>query len=470
MSIAAAIRAILETRTLRITGLAGMELLGAGFCALAFLYFDWRMAAWLVALSTLAHASPGWGLGLLFLSVSVDSARPVVGQVTVAYSELQIAVFLSSWFAGNLWRKRKLIQDWRLLSWATPFLFLVLLSGLFSSSVTRALPNTVRFGEMFVLAFAADNLLRSSSGPRFRIFLLVGGFFYALLGAFQFPFVEWGRIYSTFTNPNQFSGYLNLVLPFAMILFLSARRGERIRWGYLCAILLVAGAATLSRAGFLAGLLGVLTVLILHLRYHPRPDLRQIFAALTSNTRLLVVQALLGIILVVSLLLIPSTRRALDDSFRNLGGRFKGGFVSSFQATRQPYFAVGWAIWKEHPWLGVGPGNYKRALLQKRALVRSYRSKLPSHRIFVRSLSSHVHNLYLQIGVNFGILGLVALLYFFLRVLLALLRDARGSPAALAGVGLLTAFFFHNLLDVTFPSLGIEMGILLGVSLSHDRL
>ncbi len=470
MSNAAAIRAILETRTLRITGLAGIELLGAGLCALAFLGFDWWMGVWLVTLAILAHSSPGWGLGLLFLSVSMDSARPVVGQIIVSYSELQIPVFLSCWFGGNLWRKRKLIHDWRLLSWGTPFLFIVLLSGLFSSSVSRAVLNTVRFSEMFVLAFAVDNLLRDSSGPRFRGFLFVGGLFYALLGAFQFPFVEWGRIYATFTNPNQFSGYLNLVLPFPVILFLSARRGERIRWGYLCVILLVAGVATLSRAGFLAGLLGILTVLILYFRYHPRPDLRQISATLTSNTRLLVVHVLLGIILVVSLLLTPSTRRALDDSFRNLTGRFSGGFVSSFQKTRQPYFAVGWAIWKDHPWLGVGPGNYKRAVRQKRALVRSYRDKRVSYRIFVQSLSSHVHNLYLQTGVNFGILGLATLLYFFQRLLLALLRDARGSPAALAGVGLLAAFFFHNLLDVTFPSLGVEMGILLGVSLSRDRL
>ena len=93
-----------------------------------------------------------------------------------------------------------------------------------------------------------------------------------------------------------------------------------------------------------------------------------------------------------------------------------------------------------------------------------------SYRIFVRSIGSHVHNLYLQTGVNFGILGLAAFLYFFLRVLLALPRDAKGSPAAIAGVGLLAAFLLHNLLDVTFPSLGIEMGILLGLAFNTKQL
>ena len=107
MSKAAAIRAVLETRTLRITGLAGSGLLGAGLCALSFLYFDWWMGVWLVALSVLAHSLPRWGLGILFLSVSMDLARPVVGQITISFSELQIAVFLSSWFGGSLWRKEQ---------------------------------------------------------------------------------------------------------------------------------------------------------------------------------------------------------------------------------------------------------------------------------------------------------------------------------------------------------------------------
>ena len=72
--------------------------------------------------------------------------------------------------------------------------------------------------------------------------------------------------------------------------------------------------------------------------------------------------------------------------------------------------------------------------------------------------------------MNFGILGLAAFLYFLLRLLLALLRESRGSPAAIAGVGLLVGFLFHNLLEVTFPSLGIEMGILLGLAFSGNRL
>ena len=250
MSKAAAIRAILETRTLRIPGLIGNELLSVFLCALAFLYFEWWMGVWLVALATITHASPGWGLGLLFLSVSMDPARPVVGQIIVSYSEMQIAVFLSSWFGGGLWRERKLIHDWRLVSWSAPFLFIILVSGLLSSSVPRAVGNSMRVAVMFILAFAVVNLLRNSSGPGFRVFLLVGSLFYALLGAFQFPFVEWGRIYSTFTSPNQFSGYLSLVLPFAVILFLSARRGVRIRWGYLCVILLVAGGGHTFASGF----------------------------------------------------------------------------------------------------------------------------------------------------------------------------------------------------------------------------
>ena len=472
MSNAAAIRAILDTRTLRITGLAGSELLGAGLCALTFLYFDWWMGAWLVALATITHASRGWGLGLLFFSVSVDLARPMLGQIIVSYSEIQIAVFLLSWFASTLWRQGWLVSDWRLLRWSAPFLLIILVSGVLSSSILRAAANSLRFAEMFILAFLTANALRdgSASAPRFRWFLLLAALFYSIVGALQFPVAPFGRIYSNFANPNQFAGYLNLLLPFAVILLFRSRQRERTLWGYSCVILLLTSAATLSRAGFLAGLCGVATAVALYLRHQSRSGLWQAIKKLPSHGRPLLPHALLGITLVVALSLAPPIQRAVRESTGNIVARSKSGFVSSFREVRQPFLEIGWAIWKEHPWLGVGPGNYTRALHRKRALVRSYRGKLATYRILVRSISSHVHNLYLQIGVNFGILGLAAFLYFFLRVLLALLRDARGSPAAIAGVGLLAAFLLHNLLDVTFPSLGIEMGILLGVSFSHDRL
>ena len=43
------------------------------------------------------------------------------------------------------------------------------------------------------------------------------------------------------------------------------------------------------------------------------------------------------------------------------------------------------------------------------------------------------------------------------------------SRWALGGVGLLLAFVVHNFFDVTFPSLALEMGFLLGISLAATR-
>ena len=427
MSKAAASRASPETRTLRIIGVVCAALFGLLLCVLTLLYFEWWMCLWLVALAIITHASPGWGLGLLFLSVSLDPARPVLGRIFISYSEMQIAVFLSSWFGGGLWRERKLIHDWRLVSWSAPFLFIVLLSGLLSSSVPRAVGNSMRVAEMFVLAFAVVNLLRDSAGPRFRVFLFVAALFYSLLGIFQFPFVEWGRIYSTFTNPNQFAGYLNLVLPFAVVLFLSSRGWERTRWGYLSAVVLVASAATLSRAGLVAGLCGVSTVVFLHLYYQRQTvGAGRALKVLASPPRALLLQLLPAIVLTTTLLAVPSIRQTLHNSFHNITARTRGGVVSSIQQARKPYFEVGWVIWKENFWLGVGPGNYNRALEEKKSLIRSYRRVSSSFRIFVRSIQSHVHNLYLQTGLNFGILGLAAFLYFFLRSF----RACSASPGA----------------------------------------
>ncbi len=452
------------------TGLVVAALIGLSGCALGLACFGWWAGLWLLILTATTFLSPAWGLGLLFLSISIDPVRPLFGQFYAAYSELQIAVFLSAWLAHDLQREERRAYDWRIVRWSVPFLVLVLVSGLVSSSLVRATANSLRFSEMFVVGFAAACVFdgSASGGPRFRRFLLVGALFHPLLGALQFPFVEWGRIYSTFTNPNQFAAYLNLLLPFAVVLFLTTRGNEKIVWCYTSLILLVASAATLSRAGFVAGLCGVLTVGVLCLRRASPKDARRPLRRL--QLRRLLPHSLVVLLMAAALLSIPSTKTTLERSLHSLVGRSRGGVAVALQQARQPYFEVGWAIWKESFWLGVGPGNYTRALAAKRALVRSYRDRPPRYRIFVRSIGSHVHNLYLQTGVNFGILGLAAFLFFFLRLLPALLRNASGSPAACAGVGLVAAFLLHNLLDVTFPSLGIEMGILLGLSLSRNRL
>jgi O-antigen ligase len=122
----------------------------------------------------------------------------------------------------------------------------------------------------------------------------------------------------------------------------------------------------------------------------------------------------------------------------------------------------------DHPWLGVGAGNYAAAYPQY--FVGSWREAL-----------GHAHNYYLNILAELGIVGgslLVLLLGLAFRQLGGAL--VRSEPlrttfwrAVLAGVfaGLIV-FCIHNMFDSLFVhSVNIQVGVLLGLGLlAADRL
>ena len=405
MSKAAAIRAILETRTLRIIGLIGTVSISVFFCALAFLYFEWWLGVWLVALATITYASPGWGLGLLFLTVSMDPARPVVGGIIVSYSEIQIAAFLSSWWAGGLWRERKLIHDWRLASWCAPFLFIMLVSGLLSSSVPRAVGNSMRVAEMFILVFAVANLLKDSSGPGFRVFLLVGCLFYSLLGVFQFPFVEWGRILLDIHKPEPVLGLPQPGPPLCSHpLPVGSPRGTD-----------QVGLCVCHSAGgwgghtFTSGFSGHASWRVYGLAsaFPPSP-----WAGPETNPRYPDFEHPLPC---------PACSGRNHSSGDSAAGPFHPegpgrlpserhrtlqGRICVFLSAVPPTLFRGRVGNMEREFLaGCWPGNYARGLEEKEALLRSYREVRKTHRIFIRSIQFSCSHLYLQTGVHFGILG-----------------------------------------------------------------
>ena len=98
-------------------------------------------------------------------------------------------------------------------------------------------------------------------------------------------------------------------------------------------------------------------------------------------------------------------------------------------------WATGLTMWREHPWLGVGPGGVKREYS---------RYAMPEA---IKKRTGHVHNTPLQILVERGLVGLAAWLsiwvVFYARVVALLRRlpaDARrerslvvGSAVAIAG-------------------------------------
>lgn len=132
---------------------------------------------------------------------------------------------------------------------------------------------------------------------------------------------------------------------------------------------------------------------------------------------------------------------------------------------------VRWAAWKiwvekgtEHPLLGFG---YGKRLMQAH-LEPGYRERLAA---IDHALAGHAHNLLLNVWLQTGILGLAALLTFFVASAKHLLScRTAGHPSfpvsATIGIGVLVGLLAKNMTDDFLgQALGLYFWLLLGIAL-----
>jgi O-antigen ligase len=111
---------------------------------------------------------------------------------------------------------------------------------------------------------------------------------------------------------------------------------------------------------------------------------------------------------------------------------------------------------RDHPWLGVGFGNYEAAYPQYRLMN------------WVHPLG-HAHNYYLNIAAETGFLGAVAYLFFWAAVIWQSLRQLGRLDWPWRGIalGLLAAWVYlsvHHLVDKLYVNnIYIHLGTMLGV-------
>jgi hypothetical protein len=110
---------------------------------------------------------------------------------------------------------------------------------------------------------------------------------------------------------------------------------------------------------------------------------------------------------------------------------------------------------RDHPWIGVGPGNYQDAI-QKKWVPR----------VGYLFYSNHAHNMMLHVAAESGIPALGAFLliwWFALKRLLALTTPSYGGVLAFGLFGALVAFFVRSLSDHFLSGLYVSdrLGILM---------
>ena len=236
------------------------------------------------------------------------------------------------------------------------------------------------------------------------------------------------RASGVFPDPHMFSYYIGMATPLAFAFWL--REKPKARWWLgIALLLLLADLLSFSRGGYV-GLMGAVLVFLF--------GERDYFLSRMRSTIILVV-------LSISMLLL-----ATQTPF---GARFTSIFSPSDGSNQERF-----RLWEEaaghmsdRPLLGVGIGNYP--LLVKPGI--SYREPL------------YAHNLYLDIAVETGLVGLGFFLGLVLVAIVRLVRTYRltADPLALALLSSLTLFLTHSLFETPLFSVHVFPVLLLLLAL-----
>lgn len=243
------------------------------------------------------------------------------------------------------------------------------------------------YGAVFLAAL--NNVTRRETVQRLCVVLIVLGAGISAYAVYQWatgsdrvwgltrPETYAGRGSGTYICPNHLAGLLEVLLPLGLAYSIAGRGGitGRMLLGYLSLMIIGGIAASLSRAGWVAAAAGLLLFFILQIR-----NARYRLPALAA----LVVVAVAGVIAVQRSDI--TTRRGMDERV------FTDQYGSA--VVRAQIWQAAVALWRESPWLGVGPAHFDYRFPQHRPAARG-----------VQARPDRVHNDYLNTLVDWGVIG-----------------------------------------------------------------
>jgi O-antigen ligase len=429
---------------------------------------------------------PWLGLPVLAIAIPFAAVKPLpIGGLPLDGADLLLAWVIAAWLAQGVVRRRIELPRAPL---SLPLLALVgalALSLVNAASYREGLPELVKWLQVLLLYGCVAAVLPPARSGWLIAGLLLAGIGQALLGLAQFitqtgpdAFVLLGRFmraYGTFRQPNPYAGYLGLLAPFALSLTLWAlstglrhtpagdppdRRPKRWQIG---ALLLATGVISLglllswSRGAWLSFGVAMAVVVLAHTRR-------------AAPLVLLTLAVAVGIAFVFGLyeLLPPSLVGRLGE-LREFVGLVDIAQVEVTDANfsvieRLAHWQAAIAMWADHPYLGVGVGNYAVAYLGYN-LPRWYEPL------------GHAHNVYLNFGAEAGLLGFLAYGALWIASIWQALRAAAVSDRFVAAVGAgvlgaLTHATIHNLFDNlwvqhVYLNLALMLGLVAVLTAAH---
>lgn len=407
--------------------------------------------------------------------------------------QLYLLLSLLAWLAHGLRQRRLFVPRTVLAVPLVLFMGVTAVSMLNAPSYSFALKELLKWVEMLaIMLLVVDRVslwqarCRESSRATPILWLLgalfVAGLSQAALGIYQFGlrgdgpehFLVLGqfyRAYGTFNQPNPYGGFMNLTAVLALGIFLSyvpALWQSVQKWSFHSPIsslrstawlpALVVGSVTTvsllavifswSRGAWLS--FGVATaVLVL---FWPRK--------LWQGVLLLLVGA--GLLLAgIQVGVVPAsvTERITSFSEDLRFGDVRGEDINDDNYAileRLAHWQAALAMAEDHPWWGVGFGNYEPAYADYALINWPYPL-------------GHAHNYYLNLLAETGVVGLLAYVVLWTAVFWQTIRVIRRSDGwqrgvALGLLGVWTALTVHHLVDKLYVNnIYIQLGALFGL-------
>lgn len=405
---------------------------------------SWVAAAAITAgLSWYCSRSLRGGLYALMMAVPLSYKDALKGSPLYYLVELIILALL----VGTFLRNREAYRLWRrapFVVWV-PFLVYIALSVLWADSAAAVGKEVVRWAEFFVVILLVTHMMKGHSDyPRPVIFLgwvgavvSVTGIIQFLFGLNQAPYRPGAAAF--FTHPNPTAAFLCLCFMPIVGLVVQGNGRNFIERLFIFFFLLLGLAFTFSRGILLAVIMGSL-LFVLSLDYSPLSWHRRVLMLLLATA--LTVGGLFG-----------------SPRFRETAvGRF---IVQPLFSERQSILALGWSLYKERPLLGLGAGNLKHHAAKHD--IRVFDGLVPFDNV------GDLHNLYLQLAVETGAIGLLLFLSGLLSFLVITMRRKKNlapssEPLFWAIAAASIAFFAGNMTGVyTIKGIHLICAVLLGL-------
>lgn len=418
---------------------------------------------------------PEYGLYLLILAVPWGSVREIrLGAMAVGITEALVGLVLAAWLAKMVAVREIRTVHPPLLLPLLIFLGAILLSLTVTLSLQYSLKEVLKWLEVLGIYLFVVNVIGKRETRLIVLLILLAGISQALLGIYQFfgrvgpegflLFDRFLRAHGTFEQPNPYGGYLGLILPLAYSLLIASFKiqdtGYKIRacilhpatcilfYGVACAVIAIALIMTWSRGAWLGFIAAFIAMNMVRSRRA---------AALFALALIL----LSFVIVMGGLQLLPE---AIIQRFLDFLPFLGGVDISRVEVTpanfavmeRLAHWQAGWDMFSEHPWLGVGIGNYE-------PVYPAY--ALP----YWDDPLGHAHNYYLNIAAEAGLVGLSAYLILWAAVLWQAWRAVRRTSGYWQGVavgilGILTHLAVHNFFDNLYVhGMYVHVAILLGL-------